>query len=349
MLIHAALLCLTLAQSSNKEPVEIPVVAKYFLPPNRKPILALVQYRVKVSGSGREVSVPFPSNYSGQSVVSIKVQTDPPDHLNSWRLAPRSEGLNCMIVAQVKQMPGDFWLSYTARVAVPGEEVIRTQRKNFKDWLPSSEEVRPSADCRLLARQFNSDKPSRAEFVSRAVKRVAITPFVGSYRGQSFERSLEGRRMFKYRACLCAEVLRANGIPARTLSYFPTWGERLDALAWAVEYENEDHAWEMVEPTIGIVHPARNSAVVVDIPSVAEEESAWNLPETSIKVIRSFPFQSGPRLMTAAHRYSVELVKKATEGKETWIDDALLEKILKKGPINLALYLDGQPTIPDPQ
>ena len=155
--------------------------------------------------------------------------------------------------------------------------------------------------------------------------------------------------MFKYRACLCAEVLRANGIPARTLSYFPTWGERLDALAWAVEYENEDHAWEMVEPTIGIVHPARNSAVVVDIPSVAEEESAWNLPETSIKVIRSFPFQSGPRLMTAAHRYSVELVKKATEGKETWIDDALLEKILKKGPINLALYLDGQPTIPDPQ
>ncbi len=333
------------------------------------------------------VSLPIPSDYSGQTVIAFRIQCDPASALKSWKWEPRSTGLNRMVVVSVAPPIGGAWISYEARVLIPGYEVIRTQRQNFKDWsLPSPlvQSVDPTVVS--IANWLKRDGQDQKQFVESVVTWVAQnkTGLGINSRNSDARSAVSTGGDSLNRANLCAAILRAAKVNARTISYFPTNSARIngpggEAQSWLTEYASEEGNWQMVDPTVGVHHPARNSVIVLTIPSRTDErrtsknETAWtpNAPVlstpalssnltwsqqllrqssdrrvTKVQVIQNFPGPSGARLMSAAARRSLKVTDAALKGQPEWFDERAFQDALSLGPTNLALFLDGRPTLP---
>jgi len=385
MVALALAIGLGLILAGEETPADKPVRPEFFRPPTKRPILSEISTRVHVAatadGQTGVVTLPVPSDYSGQTVVAFRVQTEPPSALKSWKWITRPDGLNPVVKATVAAGPKGIAVGYTALTILPGEGVVRTQSKNFSPWLGSSARVQSTdPEIATLAKKLHVGADSRSAFVGRVVKWVAtnklrqnLSPGISNSKS-----ALNSGGDSLGRANLCAAILRAGGIAARTLATIPTWAERMDAEWWIVEYWSDDGNWQMIDPTVGIQHPSRNSAVVLSISSVADENESlarasalrpdapvlttpeisarltWSTPAseeptTTIRVIKVFPNRSGGRLLMTAFRRNKKVVQSAQNGQSEWIDEGILQKVIAKGPINLALYLDGQPTMPDRQ
>jgi hypothetical protein len=174
------------------------------------------------------------------------------------------------------------------------------------------------------------------------------------------------------RACLCAALLRASGVPARLVAYSPTWAKGIDAAFWLTEYETDDGAWDWVDPTVGILNLNRDSIVVMDVPTQWDESAIVLVGSTlhpdwpsgsaplaaaglslsppqagfaaSMHLIGTFPFASGARLLDGSVPRQREVVQLAMIGKASWYDEAQFQAALSHGPISLALFIDGRLT-----
>jgi hypothetical protein len=382
MLTLAVALGLVLGQAGEQAPKERPTRPEFYLPPTHRPTLSEISMTVHVSAAGQSrpgvVTLPVPSDYSGQAVISFKVDSDPPSALRSWALQKRPDGLNWVVKATLEPRTEAITVGYVARMLVPGEGVVRTQHKNFNAWLAPSARVQSNDPAIVsLAKKLQAGTSSPTQLVGQVVRWVAANKLrQNTMPGQSDAKSalIAGGDSLG-RANLCAAILRADHIATRTVAAIPSWAEKMDAETWVVEYWTEDGNWQLADPTVGIQFPARNSTIVLAISSVADENestvrpsalrpdaSVLSTPEisphlswapakpgelaTTIHVIRAFPPQSGARLMTAAHRRSLKVSESALLGKPEWFDDNDLNRVIAKGPINLALYLDGKPTFP---
>ncbi len=382
MLFLAAILAVNSLQVGEKLPAEHPVLPQFYRPPSHGPTLVELSTRVKVgsktAGSSGTVTLPIPSEYSGQTTIEFRVDCVPNTALKSWRIADRNEGINRAVQISVSPGPEGAVVSFSARVLAPGFEVVRTQRRDFKDWLNPSLCVQ-SKDSEILelAHKLSVDKPQRSTFVDRVVTWVATNhkgQFVASGDSDALS-SLQSGGDCLARANLCAAILRSVGIPARTIAYFPTWADGLEAQWWLTEYGTDQENWEMVDPTVGIHRPVRNSAIVLAIPSVQDEnrstskevplgvngplgttpsispELEWLSNEvgkrlSSIHLIRTFRPQSGAKLMTSAYRRCQKVMQSGRAGLPEWFDESAFNSALALGPNNLALFMDGRPTLP---
>ena len=77
------------------------------------------------------------------------------------------------------------------------------------------------------------------------------------------------------RANLCAALLRAQGIAARTQAHLPTWSGPLYE-HWLVEYWHPGAGWIWVESTKGEVRPAPWSLVVLNTANPEDEDHAFD-------------------------------------------------------------------------
>jgi Transglutaminase-like superfamily len=76
------------------------------------------------------------------------------------------------------------------------------------------------------------------------------------------------------RAQLAAALLRARGIPARTVAHLPTWSGPLFC-HWLVEYWHPGVGWVWMEPTMDQPQPPPWTAVVVNVANTADEDDAY--------------------------------------------------------------------------
>lgn len=379
MLILAALLSIVPPQIGEKEPVEVPVLPQFYRKPNHAPVLSEIRTKVAVTSlqaaSDQSVDLPLPNDYSGQTVIAFKVTVKPESRLKDWKVVSRSKGLNVVLHVDLSKERGEAEVSYAAKVLVPGYEVVRTQRKNFKDWLLASDFVQKSDPGVIaLGKSLIEGTKERSDFVAKAVLWVAKNHV---NQGQSAVNAADARLYGGNslgRASLCAAILRSQNVPARLIAYAPSWAENFEAEHWLTEYETEDGSWQMVDPFVGLLDPPRNTVCVLDIPSLEEEyiskgqASAGDIPVfsapslspqlkwatllgqdpvMSIRRIKSFPPPSGSRLMVSAKRRSLKVAEAWSRSQNTWIDDQELSAVIAKGPVNLALYLEGRPTLPD--
>jgi len=378
MVAAALAVALGFTQYGPRLPIEKPVRPEFYLPPSRRPTLSEISMRVVVlrseASSSNTVTFPVPSDYSGQTVIGFKVTCSPPTALKSWSRVTRPDGLNSVVNIALYPGAGSATVGYQAQCVTPPEGVVRLQRKNYRDWLASSIRVQSTdPEIAALSKRLQIGTKSRDEIVGRVVKWVAgnkmrqdLTPGRSDAKTALFS---GGDSLG--RANLCAAILRAGLVPASVVAAIPAWAERMEAESWIVECWTDDGNWQMVDPTVGIQSVARNSEIVLAISSVTDENQdisdqstaradapKLSIPEvssnlsisrgsfaTTLHVIRSFPPQSGPRLMIAAHRRTEKVFQSAGNGQDSWIEDAILQRVLKRGPINLALYLDGQPTL----
>jgi hypothetical protein len=82
------------------------------------------------------------------------------------------------------------------------------------------------------------------------------------------------------RANLAAALLRAHGIPARTVAHLPTWSGPLFC-HWLVEYWHPGAGWVWLEPTLDRPQPPAWTAVVVNVASPADEDHAFDWTQAS--------------------------------------------------------------------
>ncbi len=371
MVSWAVLLCLFGGQFNEHLPVEVPVLPQYYRPTTQGPSVSEITVRVRVASKspGQEgvVELPVPSQFSGQTIVSFRVQSEPANAMKFWQMRRREEGENTYLRVNLEPFNGETVVSYSARVIVPGFEVNRTQKKDFDSFLGPTPLVQ-SDDPKIiaLATQLKQGNPSRTDLVGRALKWVAKNR-TGDVHGTGKCDALSALRSggdSLGRANLCTAILRASGIPARTVAYIPTWAENMDAEWWLTQHESEDGNWDNVDPTVGIQFPARNALIVLAITSRADENPTgaygalrpgaptmstpdlspgfkWvhqrgDPPAITTHLIQTFSWQSGARLMGGAFRRCQKVVAAAEEGKSMWLDDAQFKEALSKGSANLA-------------
>jgi hypothetical protein len=348
-------------------PKEVPVKAQFYYPRSYGPSLSEVGMHVNVvsrnSHDDGVLTMPVPSDYSGQTVINFKVEANPPSALKSWKWVLRPDGLNRVVEIVLNPSASEVNVGYSARVLAPSFPVLRTQHKNFKDWIgPTTSISSDDPQAITLAQELSEDKPERDEFVGRVVRSVAALP--------GFTTSPELSNYAMKRAYLCAAVLRSQKIPARLVAGIPIWGQGYDAESWWVEYPSQEGNWVIIDPLAGIHYPSRNSLYVLAIPSRRDESKAasnfsavlpaapaLSTPEissglrwakrrplekhTSVHLFGTYSRSTNARLMPAAVTKSQKLTPGFLKGEGYWIDDGKFNRILMGGPIDLALFMDG--------
>jgi len=364
MLLAASLVLLGLSHHIDDDPKETPVLKQLYRPVTHGPTLTEITMRATVKaatkGAQGTITFPAPSDYSGQVIVSIEVRSNPPGALKTWVWKNRIDRLNSTILAQVVPEGSIASVWYTALVLTPSEPVYRTIRTGFRPWLAPTECVQAAdpAIKRLAARLALAAR-NRDAYVDKVVMWVARSGLAAG--GSSMSR-----------ANLCAALLRTHGIPARTVAHMPTWAYGKFNEQWLTEYWTEEGVWCMVEPTIGVKHPGRNSVIVLAISSPEDENLAFDkqhvrgnmsgtpflsAPELSmglvnvvpkgsltneVHLLKTFPNRSESLVMPAGYRRSLRVLEAAAKGSSTLLGHAEVLKAVAD-PYSFASFLDGNP------
>ena len=321
--------------------MRVPVLPQYYRPTTQGPTVSEITFRVKVAsrslGQSGVLELPVPSQFSGQTIVSFRVQSEPENAMRFWQMRPRDDGENTYLRINLKPFKGEVVVSYSARVIVPGFEVNRTQKKDFDSFMGPTATVQ-SSDPKIvtLAQQLKSGKPPHDEARGPHFEMEWPENRTGEVHGTGKCDALSALSSggdSLGRANLCTAILRASGIAARTVAYIPTWAENMDAEWWLTQCEGDDGNWDMVDPTVvAFQFPARNAIIVLAIASRADENvisSPWTVlrpgapkmstpelspdlrrvhqrsdpPVTSTQFASNVPaWQSGARLMGGAFR-----------------------------------------------
>lgn len=247
-------------------------------------------------GTG-QVSFPVPLNYQGQVPLAMKLSTSPAGALQSYSFSKRGDGINWLCTARLKPGRGDTSITWEALTFVDKdspEDLPRAESPSLPveavQWLPSTACVQAVAPSIVQkARELSVDQPDIETYARRVIR------FTCDNRGgkEPWSRldavaslTCAGGGSCTNRANLAAALLRAKGIPARTIAHLPTWslGEPLFT-HWLVEYWHPGRGWVRVESTWGEFQPPAYTTMLLAISSVEDENLAnselqarWVLP-----------------------------------------------------------------------
>jgi transglutaminase-like putative cysteine protease len=231
------------------------------------------------AGKGGTVLLPVPSDYEGQKVVSFKMFSPQEGAIKSWKWIMRPDGLNRVCQAEVAPSGKGAMICYQAIVLLPPKPESTPDHAKPDAWLTPTACVQATdPDLKALASKLAKEAKGREDLVQKTVDWVALN---NGKAGQAFT-ALDAKAGYLCggsctdRANLCAALLRANGIPARTVSHMPTWAEGKFYQHWLTEYWKSGQGWVMVEPTLGILRPDRNTVVELAISSPQDEQKAFD-------------------------------------------------------------------------
>lgn len=236
-----------------------------------------------VEGKAGEIRFPVPSPYRDQAPISFKLAANPPEALKSFKLEPRGDNWIC--VAQIDPPGGrKVVLRWESLVLVrkPSPPVIPRAKfdeappDDVKGWLASTAVVQAD-DPEIKAKATELKKG--CEDVETFVRKVIGFTSQNQGTGLAFV-SLDAKTALgcggscTSRANLAAALLRAGGVPARTVPHLPTWAYGSPLYEhWLAEYWHPDVGWVWVEPTMGVFQPEPSTVAALAV-STIEDESA---------------------------------------------------------------------------
>jgi transglutaminase-like putative cysteine protease len=246
--------------------------------------MAQAPVRVEKPGTTGMVTFPIPGTYREQVPLSFTVQTQPPSALRSFRWVLRPDGINWLCEVTVAPPAKGAIVKWESYVLVGA-------RKDGPMSIGLKPEVPPEAAAWTHSTAcVQSDDPAiraKAEELAKGahgiasyVKRVIAFTSTNQGKGAPFDR-LDARRALDNggsctsRANLAAALLRAHGIPARTLSHLPAWAPKLYE-HWLVEYWHPDMGWVWAESTLNIFRPQPWTLVVLNVANPEDENKAFD-------------------------------------------------------------------------
>ncbi len=234
------------------------------------------------------VVFPIPCKYRSQIPLSFELDVTPREALKSARWIERDDGLDWACEVIVDPDPTGAVVRWSENVLVFEREPIALPRTSSpevpdsaKEWVRGTAAV-PSADAGVAAisRALEASDDGRADDLGDYVERVVHFVAQGGWRPEqdaespSARRALAAGRSSTTRANLCAALLRARGIPARTVANLPTWTDQLFE-HWLVEYWHPNVGWVAIDPSLDRIQPSPTTFVVLDVASAVDEDSAF--------------------------------------------------------------------------
>ena len=236
------------------------------------------------------VTFPIPNAYAQQIPLSFAVNTRPKEAFKSfrWRKGTNGNNLLCEVTVEVPQDLPDVDVSWESYVFVDSRsdaELPQAEVGPFPDdvqkWTRSTKCVQ--SDDSLIQAKANELFESAESDIQRYVE--SVIAFTHENRGQDKDvphRGLDAVQGITCggsctnRANLCAALLRARGIPARTQSHLPVWADQRLYQHWLVEYWHPGIGWIWLESTRGQLQPAPWSLVVLHVSEPDDEDFAFD-------------------------------------------------------------------------
>jgi hypothetical protein len=246
-------------------------------------------FRVKEPGVAGKVTFPIPGTYRDQVPLAFRIEVQPPDALKGSRLIRRADGMNWLCEVEVAPPKDKAMVRWEALVFVGGRptEALPRARKpevpeETQKWTRSAGCVQsddPGIQAKAAALAEGTDDVG--EYASRVIRFTTMNPYRAELcRTLDARGALLGGSSCTGRANLAAALLRARGIPARTVAHLPTWCGPLFT-HWLVEYWHPGVGWVWMEPTLDQPQPPSWTAVVVNVSKPSDEDDAFGWTRTS--------------------------------------------------------------------
>jgi len=272
---------------------------------------AATSVRQREEGVPGVVTFPIPGTHRNQVPLTFTVTSTPADAIKSWRWLKRDDGLNWLCEVTVDAPAEGATIRWVCDVLVMDTPDIPLPRADKPEALPSTSVWLRSTRCvqsddpKIVeqARKLGEDCSGVEQYVQRVLR------FTSSNRGQEPGAAFTTLDASKGLACggsctsranLAAALLRAHGIPARTVAHLPTWAPMLYE-HWLVEYWHPGAGWVWIEPTMGQMQPKDWSLVVINVANPDDEDLSFD-PVIS----HSGVMLGAPHL--AVHKHSPELL-----------------------------------------
>ena len=235
------------------------------------------------------LTFPIPGTYRDQVPLSFDLRAEPPGALKDYRWERRPDGLNWLCRVRVAPSREGALVRWEAMVLVGGRQA---------DPLPHVPEPRAPEVAASWTRStacVQSDDPAiraKAEELAEGAEGVEayarrVIAFTARHRGKegaAFD-ALDARTALDCggsctsRANLAAALLRARGIPSRTVAHLPTWSGPLYE-HWLVEYWHPGAGWVWLESSLGQFRPSPWTLVVLGVANPEDEDRAFDPLQT---------------------------------------------------------------------
>lgn len=227
------------------------------------------------------VTFAVPGTYRDQIPMSFEVKAEPAKAMKGYKLRQREDGLNWVCDAYVDtDGPVTVWWEATVLVT---DRKPATLPKAISPEVTSAVErwVKPTAcvqsddaGVKKRADELAKDTPDVGEYARKVTDWVAKNRGTGQpFATLDAAAALGCGGSCTSRANLSAALLRARGIPARTVAHLPTWAGPL-YVHWLTEYWHPGHGWVTVEPSRNQNQPAPTTYAVINVATPDDEDHA---------------------------------------------------------------------------
>lgn len=247
-----------------------------------KVIEARYKVPIKTCGGHKRgtITFPIPGPYRGQVPMSFNLQAKPKEALLGYEIKRREDGINWIAEVKVQPPPKGAILSWESLVLIRGEEkrvlpqhAIETPPDTLP-WLRSTKCVQSDdKEIKTKAQQLSKNVTSVESYVRKVLQFTSTNRGTGKpFDSLDAKTAMGSGGSCTSKANLAAALLRANGIPARTVSHLPTWMRSYFFEHWLVEYWHPGIGWVWIEPTLDKTQPSSNELVVLAISSRDDED-----------------------------------------------------------------------------
>lgn len=238
---------------------------------------------VKAGGTG-VASFPIPGGYRDQIPLAFTLRSSVPGALKGYKWVLRPDNRNWVCEAQIAPPPKGCIVTWEALVLVRDRAdaaLPRAARPDAPDearaWLAPTACVQ-SRDAGIVAqaRALAKGNPDVATYARRVIAFTSANAGTGAkFDALDAKKALACGGSCTSRANLAAALLRAHGIPARTVSHLPTWADKLYE-HWLVEYWHPGAGWVWLEPTLNEWEPKPYTLAVLSVSNPDDENKAFD-------------------------------------------------------------------------
>ncbi len=235
------------------------------------------------------LTFPIPGTYRDQVPLSFELRVEPPGALKKYRWVRRPDGRNWLCEVTIAPTEQGALVRWEALVLVGRGKDERLPRASRPEAPDEAAPWKRSTAC------VQSDDPAirdKAQELAKGTEGVEayarrVIEFTAHHQGKqgvAFD-ALDARKALDCggsctsRANLAAALLRARGIPARTVAHLPTWSGPLYE-HWLVEYWHPGVGWVWLESSLGRFRPLPCTLVVLGVANPEDEDRAFDPLQT---------------------------------------------------------------------
>lgn len=234
-----------------------------------------------VTGGKGTLLFPIPGPTAESVPVSFVLRSTPPEALEGYTVRRRA-GDNWICEARVSPPAGGTaTLRWEALVAVRDGAAKTLPKAKFgpvaptlASWLTSTPVVQAADPAiRAKAAALRKASPDVETFARKVIEFTSQNEGKGKpHTALDAASAMEQGGSCTNRANLAAALLRAGGVPARTVSHLPVWAYGSPLYEhWLTEYWHPGVGWTRVETTLGRFRPQASSFAPLATASIEDE------------------------------------------------------------------------------